>query len=395
MERKPWKNRSNRRLPKRFQDLIPQGLPFLPPPHLTHTEATVSPVPVTPPGQHDAESSRLPPTHARSLIQRVRSFLNTKRNAFGLFRRYETTTLPEHDPEENISPNDLSDIATAAPASKTRQPFYPYPNRSSFLLGDWFWNGGVQKSQESFKDLLNIIANPEFSSSDIRNTQWDRINRVLGSDESEHDWFDEDAGWITTPVTISIPHQNRRGVPHDPSAGPRDYTIPNFWHRNLLSVIREKISNASDSANFHYRPYELHWQPDGRSTPIRTHGELYTSPTFIEAHERLQDSPPEPDCTLERVVVAMIFSSDVTQLTSFGTAKVWPLYLFFGNESKYRRSKPSCGSCEHVAYFQKVRIVCKVLHGSPDSGLSCSYPQISRSSPLSRPPPINIQVTRL
>ena len=150
-------------------------------------------------------------------------------------------TLPEHDPEENITPNDLSDIAIAAPASKTCQPFYPYPNRSSFLIGNWFWNGGVQKSQESFKDLLDIIANPEFSPADIRNTKWDRIDRVLGSDASERDWLDEDAGWTMTPVTFSVPHQNRRGVPTDPLAGPRDYTIPNFWHRNLISVIREKI----------------------------------------------------------------------------------------------------------------------------------------------------------
>ena len=36
-----------------------------------------------------------------------------------------------------------------------------------------------------------------------------------------------------------------------------------------------------------------------------------------------------------------MFWSDSTQLTQFGTAKLWPLYVFFGNESKYRRCQPT------------------------------------------------------
>jgi hypothetical protein len=134
--------------------------------------------------------------------------------------------VPEHDPKENVTLTDLSDISAAAPSSKIPTPFYPYPNQSSFLLGDWFWNGGIQKSQESFKDLLTIITNPEFNPTDVKNTRWDHINRKLGSDESEHEWSDEDAGWISTPVTISVPFQARRGIPSPASAGPRDYTIP-------------------------------------------------------------------------------------------------------------------------------------------------------------------------
>jgi hypothetical protein len=141
--------------------------------------------------------------------------------------------------------------------------------------------------------------------------------------------------------------------------GPSDYTITDFYHRSLTSVIREKISNKSAHRHFHYEPYELHWQP-GRtpqSPTQRVHGELYTSPAFIEAHDDLQSSPSEPDCDLPRVVVALMFWSDTTHLTSFGNASVCPLYLFFGNESKHRRCKPSCHPCEHVAYFQKVSSV--------------------------------------
>ncbi|KIJ58126.1 hypothetical protein HYDPIDRAFT_34472 [Hydnomerulius pinastri MD-312] len=42
----------------------------------------------------------------------------------------------------------------------------------------------------------------------------------------------------------------------------------------------------------------------------------------------------------------------MTQLTSFGDAKLWPLYVFFGNQSKYKRAQPSAHLCSHAAYFQ-------------------------------------------
>ena len=96
----------------------------------------------------------------------------------------------------------------------------------------------------------------------------------------------------------------------------------------------------------------MFWQPENCQPPIRVQGELYTSPVFINAHRELQDSPGEPGCDLPRVIVAMMFWSDGTHLTSFGNAKLWPLYLYFGNDSKYRRCKPSCNLCDHVAYFQ-------------------------------------------
>ncbi|KAH6871005.1 hypothetical protein BKA70DRAFT_1451523 [Coprinopsis sp. MPI-PUGE-AT-0042] len=50
-----------------------------------------------------------------------------------------------------------------------------------------------------------------------------------------------------------------------------------------------------------------------------------------------------------------MFWSDGTLLASFGGAKLWPCYMYFGNESKYNRSKGSQGLCEHIAYFEDLR----------------------------------------
>jgi hypothetical protein len=151
-------------------------------------------------------------------------------------------------------------------------------------------------------------------------------------------------------VKIFVPFHRNMDTP-----GSREYTVANLHHRSLVSIIRDKIANPVNHAHFHYEPYELLWRPDYRRKDIRVHGELYTSPTFIDAHIALQYSARESGCDLERVVVGLMFWSDATHLTTYGNAKLWPLYLFFGNDSKYRRSKPSSNCCEHVAYFETVR----------------------------------------
>jgi hypothetical protein len=86
----------------------------------------------------------------------------------------------------------------------------------------------------------------------------------------------------------------------------------------------------------------------------RLYGELYTSPAFNTAHQELLASPGEPGCNLPRAIVALMFWSDATRLSTFTNTKLWPVYMFFGNESKYRRCTPSFKLCEHIAYFETV-----------------------------------------
>ncbi|KAG6913290.1 hypothetical protein DXG01_008139, partial [Tephrocybe rancida] len=72
------------------------------------------------------------------------------------------------------------------------------------------------------------------------------------------------------------------------------------------------------------------------------------------AHKDLQASPPEPSCTLPHYVVALMFWSDGTHLTDFRTASLTPLYMQYGNESKYRGCKPTMHLTDHVAYFEEL-----------------------------------------
>ncbi|KAG2741806.1 hypothetical protein P692DRAFT_201726163 [Suillus brevipes Sb2] len=341
-ERRP--RRINRRLPARFRDILPQPPPM--------TEPAPSPAAGPPPAMETS-----------ALSSRTLRFFHTLPNVFGLSRRYYSHRLPTHDPEELTTLDNLtlthseSDQDFSMPARvihsgniKAPDAFYPYPNKSSFLLGDWFWNGGIQKSQKSFKELLRIIADTEFRPEDIRATRWNLINNRLGSSADDAEAHDnvsfEGAGWKKTAICIKVPIHKRAENP-----GVHDYLTTDLHHRPLVSVIQEKLANEKHDELFHYQPYELLWNRGASDRPIRVHGELYNSEAFIQAHREVQESPAEPGCDLERVVVALMFWSDSTHLNSFGNSKLWPCYMFFGNESKYRRCKPSCRLCSHVAYF--------------------------------------------
>jgi hypothetical protein len=354
------RQRRQPRLPKRFCDTLPQTSAALPPseqPDLPDTinacTAALGSPQISPATTDGAQLERCSP----------RRILKSPRNIFGLFRQYHARDFPSHDPEELVTLHEMWDASCAS--------FGPYPNQSSFLLGEWFWCEGVQKSKRSFKELVDIIRGPEFNPADIRETKWDLIDDQLGSDHNEV-WMDEpDANWIRTPVTILVPFSDRMLHP-----GAKEFVISDFYHRSVVEILRERVEN---NYHFHFDPFELYWQPGHVPSPAtRVYNELYNSPAFLEEHEKLQNSPKNPGCDLPRVVVGLMFASDATQLTSFGQTSLWPLYMQFGNESKYRRGKPTLHLCNHVAYFQKVRL-CLPSISCPDSDDISSFLTISKT----------------
>ncbi|KAG6912257.1 hypothetical protein DXG01_015883, partial [Tephrocybe rancida] len=142
----------------------------------------------------------------------------SQKNAFGLTRIYRGKELPKHDPEETVALVDLSDIPrsdalqvpTLGAHPSLPSPYFPYPNKNSFALGKWYWSSGTQKSQRSFKELVDIVGADDFQPKDIQSTQWSAIDKTLGQSEFDnsndrHEWEDEDAGWKRTPISLDIP----------------------------------------------------------------------------------------------------------------------------------------------------------------------------------------------
>ena len=78
-------------------------------------------------------------------VDEHRQLLKSHRNSFGLFCVYHAAAaFPLHDPEEfiNLDASGLSDIQGETEDLEDTS-FGPYPNHSSFALGEWYWGGGA------------------------------------------------------------------------------------------------------------------------------------------------------------------------------------------------------------------------------------------------------------
>jgi hypothetical protein len=151
MERRPWTLRTGRLPPKRYRDIFPEP-PVSP--------ALTLPVPlVTSAASASASHAKDRNNHTivagiRSIGNHIRGTFTTQRNKFGYF---DNTT--QKAPHHTISGLVLERRST--------------------------------KVEASFKDLVNIVGDPEFSPADIRDTKWDHINQVLASDG---EWINKDVG---------------------------------------------------------------------------------------------------------------------------------------------------------------------------------------------------------
>ncbi|KAI9067490.1 hypothetical protein FKP32DRAFT_1673036 [Trametes sanguinea] len=355
--------RTNRsQLPKRYHDYLPQGpTPLLPPPpELPSDDSNLHPAPeesVPAPAELSSDSSGSirsdndgvscpPPLPVK----------RTPPNRFGLLREYPHG-IPAIDPEDEVALVDLADDTLAAvrpPLSDHSRGLLiaPYPNISSYLFGRWYWNGSEAKSESDRNDLLrNCILHPEFNREDLRDINWKKLDQDLAATSPDNDRWGSRDGWRHTDVVINVPF----GRPDQP---PRPFTVRGLGYRSLVEVITT-VCSCELSAGFHYTPYRLLWQPpagpDGhQAEPQQVHGELYSSPAFLQAHAELEATPREPGCNLPRAIIACMAWSDSTHLAEYGNTSLWPAYLLFGNQSKYARARPSTNACHHIAYIPKI-----------------------------------------
>lgn len=78
---------------------------------------------------------------------------------------------------------------------------------------------------------------------------------------------------------------------------------------------------------------------------------------MLAADAEIRAAPCHPGDAdnIEYTVAPLMMWSDSTHLTNFGTASLWPIYMFFGWLSKYARGKPSAFAAHHLAYIPSVR----------------------------------------
>jgi hypothetical protein len=323
------------RLPARYEDVHPEGPASIP---------TPLPLPQVAPG-----SLALP-----RVILHVRDFMRTGCNRFGLLREYPHR--PSYDPDAFVPDEDLSNGPLCQPIVKevppSRGPPWPFRNMSTYLLMEWMNTGSNQKSIGEVDRLAKeVLSSKDFKLKDIagfsartQNEHFDASERHNCATAATPYTCD---GWVESGVQISIPTSSR-----DNHGLGQPFVIPGLHHRSILGVLRAALADVT-AYRFHFSPFKRFWK-SGIETEERCFDEAYTSDAWIEAHDKLQKQTNEPDCKLEKVILGLMFWSDSTHLASFGTAKVWPLYLYIANLSKYFRGKPNSGAAHHIAYIPSV-----------------------------------------
>ena len=162
--------------------------------------------------------------------------------------------------------------------------------------------------------------------------------------------------WRTGSVKVRMPCMRSRKPQFTTEEGAPEFEVPGVRYRSLVDIIKSKVQDPSISESFIKQPFTEWWYPPGGSRPIRIYGEAYSSDTAVRLFEEVKDIPPLADYpNIESVIILLMLGSDATHLASFGTASLWPVYLFFGNMSKYDSSKPSEFPAFHLAYLPKVR----------------------------------------
>jgi hypothetical protein len=146
--------------------------------------------------------------------------------------------------------------------------------------------------------------------------------------------------------------------------GPKAYSISGFHYRPLVEVICTAFA-AIQAGAFHLMPFKRLWKDTLDNHEEQLFDELYASEVWLEAQDNLQKLPKEPGCSLECIIAGLMFFSDATHLANFGTAKDWPLYLYFGNLMKYAQLLPHLGACHLVGFLPSV--------SPPDFILICDY----------------------
>lgn len=354
------------RFPGQYKDFLPSSatsVPHMPdrPPRTTLSASVAAP------------SSSPPPKVLQMVLP---TLLETEPNEFGLYRVY--TTVPTNDPDETIDLNDLCDapgLAVSQPdlacrnwwsgfGSNIQYPkenfFAPFLNPTIFRLMNWFYGGSNMKSLAELDSLVQgVLLADDFDQKHLEGfcatRELDRLDKYM-----DGPGLHSGDGWKESTVKIRLPAEK---VKHWSENDAPEFAVPGVYHRSLISVIKSAFQEPI-AKTFHYSLFRLLWKPSPNAAPQRVISELYNSDALLAEHEKLQNQPCEPGCTLETAVAAIMLWSDSTHLANFGTASLWPIYGFFGNQSKYPCGMPTAFAAHHLAYIPSVHMLlsCTTLH---------------------------------
>ncbi|KAI9461999.1 hypothetical protein BJY52DRAFT_1116707, partial [Lactarius psammicola] len=295
-------------------------------------------------------------------------------NSYGVYRVYKHGA-PSYTPDDDFNLENIVDNPNfmCKPSSPRTAPppvpfninpthmsinssvnsiyFQRFENPSIFRLMLWYHNGSLTKSLNDLNVLVqNVICAPDFEVQHFDNFDATKAVEKLfeQGDTSEMPLND---GWYETSVPIILACDR---VAHRSEGNAPTLNVAGLYYQKPLEVIKAALQELN-AQQFHIAPFKEYWVPRPNGPSERIYSELYNSDAYIQEHDIIRtQSHNDP---LEAVIVSMMLWSDSTHLTSFGNASLWPIYIFFGNQSKYDRAKPTTFSAHHLAYIPKVSIL--------------------------------------
>lgn len=162
--------------------------------------------------------------------------------------------------------------------------------------------------------------------------------------------FSEADGWKEMSVKLRLPAENMTNASENVAP---TFEVPGVWVCDLTQLVVSACENQA-GLDYHIIPFELKFKPSEDTEPEDTVSELYNSQAVNSDYQEVLKKSAELGCDLESGILALQFWSDMTTLANFGSAALWPIYLYFANISKYIRGKPTSFSSHHLAYIPSV-----------------------------------------
>ncbi|KAI0758551.1 hypothetical protein BD413DRAFT_488665 [Trametes elegans] len=274
-------------------------------------------------------------------------------------------------------------------------PYGPFTSKATYLLCEWFYNSANTKSLQDFDALVGALTTEGFKTADLNGFRAQREMQHLDNWVNPSGIFSQEDGWHEGAVEIPLP---KRGVHHAAEGNAPKFRVEGLHFRDLLEVILSEVQDARFASQRHWFPHELYWFPHelywnpaspsnpstaSNSTPeesmrdqlppqptgpdaIRIYSEMYNSDAMNRAQADLRKQPRlDGDApSIEYAILPILLWSDATLLALFGSAKLWPIYLYIGNISKYVRGLPTEFVAQHLAYVPMVCLLFSLVNES-------------------------------
>ena len=286
-----------------------------------------------------------------------------KPNEFSLFRSY--ISCPMYKPDKEIPLDSICDadrfLVVKANSNKwwfmfgpyhpftesiSENPFAPFLNAMVFCIMSWFYGGLNMKTVTELDKLVNdIILNEDFDKAHLKGFNAARELKHIDEYEQDKELPAKDR-WKETSVKICLPAKRANNTSEDAPT----FEVNGMFYWPLTDVIVSTFQEAAVES-FHLTPFQLFWKHSEDALAKCVISKLYNSDAIIAEHQKILAQPHESDCNLKIVVGAIMLWLDSTHLATFGTASLWPIYAYFGNQSKYTWEKPTSFSAHHIVYI--------------------------------------------